>query len=107
MAAFKGISAIAMITAGVLAALPPISTPAQARDGFNGALFGGLAAGAIVGGAIAGSGRGYAYAPRPYYAPAPVYVGPRYIEPDCYVTKRPIFNRWGEFVGYTRIRACD
>lgn len=107
MTAFKRIAAIAMVTAGMSAGLAPISTPAQARDGFNGALIGGLAAGALVGGAIAGAGRGYAYAPRPYYAPAPVYVGPRYIEPDCYVTKRPIFNRWGDFVGYRRVSECD
>lgn len=105
MSAFKRIATIAMTTAGVLAMPTTISTPAQARDGFNGALVGGLAAGALLGGAIAG--RGYAFAPRSYYEPAPVYVGPRYIEPDCYVTKRPIFNRWGEFVGHTRVRECD
>ncbi|MFN4011624.1 MAG: hypothetical protein ACK4K8_16865 [Pannonibacter sp.] len=107
MSAFKRIAAIAMVTASMSAVLMPVSTPAQARDGFNGAIFGGLAAGALVGGAIAGAGRGYGYAPRPYYEPAPVYVGPRYVEPDCFISKRPIYNRWGDFVGYRRVRECD
>ena len=47
MSAFKRIATIAMTTAGVLAMPTTISTPAQARDGFNGALVGGLAAGAL------------------------------------------------------------
>jgi hypothetical protein len=62
-------------------------------------LLGGFAVGAIVGSAVA---------PRPYYAPAPVYVAPApvYVEPQCYWT-------WGRAMwdGYRwvrpRVQVCD
>lgn len=70
------------ISAGTLATtLPP--TPAQARH--DGALIGGLVAGAVIGGAIASSNN-YYRRPKVYYGPAcgyypyppcaPVYVAP-------------------------------
>ena len=70
-------------------------TPASAANGVNGALFGGLAAGAILGGALAAnSGPGYA-------------VAPAYDVGACYMTRRPVVNSWGEVVGYRRVRVCD
>jgi hypothetical protein len=103
MGALTRIGIAGLLAVGISAA--SLSTAAQARDGFNGALFGGMAAGALVGGALAGAGR---YAPPPpYYGPAPVYAGPRYYESDCYVTRRPVYNSWGDFVGYNRVRECD
>jgi len=67
-------------------------------------VLGGLAAGAIIGSAVA---------PRPYYAPAPVYVAPAYVEPEpvyeapaCYWTYgRPEWNgyRWVR----PRVQVCD
>lgn len=105
MGALNRTGVVGLLAIGLSIASLPVSTAAQARDGFNGALFGGLAAGAIVGGAIAGAGRGYA--PRPYYEPAPVYVAPRYYESECYVVKRPVYDSWGDFAGYRRVRECE
>jgi hypothetical protein len=72
--------------------------PAAAENGRNAALFGGLAAGAIVGGAIAAGARAPVYAAPPL--PPPVYV-------DCGYERRPVFDRWGNFAGYHYIRICD
>jgi hypothetical protein len=86
-----------------MVAIATIGTPIHARaDGgqFAAGLLGGLAAGAIIGSAVA---------PRPYYAPAPVYVAPPplfYEAPPCYWTRgQPVWN------GYTwirpRVQICD
>jgi hypothetical protein len=72
--------------------------PAAADDGRNAALFGGLAAGAIVGGALAAGARAPVYAAPP--PPPPVYV-------DCGYERRPVFDRWGNFAGYRYVRVCD
>jgi hypothetical protein len=53
-------------------------------------VIGGLALGAIASGAY-GS---------PAYEEAPIYSG-------CYLTSRPAYDYWGNFVGYRRIRVCD
>lgn len=69
----------------------------------------GLAAGAIIGGAIANSSPAYAY-PQTYY-PAPGYVAyPGYAAagpmacPGGYWARRPIHDRWGNFLGWSRPR---
>jgi hypothetical protein len=93
--AMKSFAACATIALAVA-----IPTNASAEGGRVAAgLLGGLAAGAIIGSAIA---------PRPYYAPAPVYVAPApmYAAPDCYWTRgEPAWNgyRWVP----TRVRVCD
>ena len=66
------------------------ATPASAKWGRNAALFGGLAAGALVAGAVASNAYG-----------APVYA------PACWRERRPVFNRWGDVVGYRSIRVCE
>jgi hypothetical protein len=92
----KSFAACATIAAIVVA----VPVDANAEGGRVAAgLLGGLAAGAIIGSAIA---------PRPYYAPAPVYVAPApaYAEPECYWTRgEPVWNgyRWQP----TRVRVCD
>jgi hypothetical protein len=53
-------------------------------------VIGGLALGAIATGAY-GS---------PAYEDAPIYG-------DCYLTRRPAYDAWGNFVGYRRVRVCD
>ena len=66
------------------------STPAEARYGRNAAFIGGLAIGALALGALAA----------PSYA-APVYGG------SCWVERQAITNRWGDVIGYRRVRVCD
>ena len=72
------------------------STPASAwwrRGGWGGpvaaGVIGGLAAGAILGGVARG-----AYGPAYAYGPGP-----------C-VRRRPIYDAYGEFVGYRPVRVC-
>ena len=73
---------------------------AEARHGRNAAIFGGLAAGALLGAAIA-NGPYYAYSPGPYYyAPGPAYYGP-----DCYWTRHRVWTGYGW--GWRRVRVCD
>ena len=84
---------IAALSLGAIVAAT--TTPAAAEHGFNGALFGGLAAGALLGGAIAAnSGPSY-------------YAAPAYVEGSCYMSRQPVVNRWGDVVGYRRVRVCD
>ncbi len=99
--------------AAMLVALATVATPttADARCrgcGVGAGIIGGLAAGAIIGGAIANS-NGYAY-PRAYYPVAgyeayPDYrVAPAYGCPGGYWARRPMRDRWGNVVGYSRPR---
>ena len=81
-------AALAALTLGVTIAAT--ASPAQARYGRNGAFFGGLAVGALALGALGASS---------YYAPA--YAG------SCYIERREVTNRWGDVVGYRRVRICD
>ncbi|MGJ4915794.1 hypothetical protein ACQR10_25365 [Bradyrhizobium sp. HKCCYLRH2060] len=57
-----GVAALAM-TATLLAG----AAPAQAHDGRNAALIGGLVAGALIGGALASASEAQAYEPAPVY----------------------------------------
>lgn len=102
----KTLTAIAAAAALGLATLAA-PQPAQARHGhFGGAIFGGLAAGAILGAAAGpyyyGYGPGpYAYGPGPYaYAPGPAY----YASGPCYWTGQRFWNgyRWH----WRRMRVC-
>ena len=81
---------LAALTLG--ATVAATSTPAAAwghrHYGWGGgALVGGLAAGALLGGVIAANSA-------PYYG-------------SCYLARRPVFNRWGDVVGYRRTRVCE
>jgi hypothetical protein len=96
-----------LVSAGLAAALVAglgMSQPASAADGRNAALFGGLAAGAIVGGALVGATR-----------PAPVYVAPPpptvvYEEPPpvvCHRERRPLYDEYGNVAGSRMVRVCE
>ena len=79
----------AVALAGALAAS---AAPAEARSGRNAAwIAGGLAAG-LVGGALVANSRAYA---------APVEYAP-----SCWRERRPMYNRYGDFIGYRTIRVC-
>jgi hypothetical protein len=88
-------------------ALAVSATPASARDAgtvIAGAL-GGFTAGAILGSTLGHHGNysgGYyssGYYPSEDYAP--VYTR------SCYAERRPIYDSWGDFVGYRHVRVCD
>ena len=104
----KTIIALAAIATIAAAA----ATPANAGGGRGGAFATGAAVGlvaAIVGGAIINSQPAYAY-PRTYYPvagyePYPVYVQPApYGCPGGYWARRPLVDRFGNVVGYSRPR---
>lgn len=91
-----------LVSAAAASALLAISftVPAQARDGQNGALFGGLAAGAVVGGVIANSmNRGPVY--REVEAPPPV------VYEECRHVRRPLFDEYGAVAAYRTVRVCN
>jgi hypothetical protein len=78
---------------------------AHARN--NGAvaagILGGLAAGAIIGGAIASSPPAYAVAPG--YHAYPAYAAPGPVAcPGGYWARRPLFDGYGNMIGYSRPR---
>ncbi len=81
---------------------------AHARN--NGAvaagILGGLAAGAIIGGAIANSQPAYGgYAVAPGYHAYPAYAQPGPVAcPGGYWARRPRFDPYGNFMGYSRPR---
>ena len=69
------------------------STPAAARGE------GAIAAGIIGGLALGAMAAGAANAQPRYYAPRRVYT-------NCWFERRATLNRWGDVVGYRRIRVC-
>jgi hypothetical protein len=107
----KTLTALAAAGAIALASVAvPSTADARCVDCAVGAgIIGGIAAGAIIGGAIANSGPppapaygGYApvagYEPYEYAAPGPVGC------PGGYWARRPLVDRWGNVVGYSRPR---
>jgi hypothetical protein len=99
----KALLALATIAVLAVASLAP--TPADARG--RGVGIGlGILGGVIVGSAIANS---YAY-PRSYYPAAGYEPYPAYYAaapygcPGGYWARRPVVDRWGNVVGYSRPR---
>ena len=103
-------SILALATGAVLAVATLAPTAAEARCrgcGLAAGLLGGIAAGAIIGSAVAGPH---------YYGPPPAYVDPGYAGYDGYYAagpggcpggqwvRRPIYDGWGNMVGYSRPR---
>lgn len=97
--------AAAVVLSGTMTTVP---TPAHADGGrITAGVVGGLAAGALLGAAIAG--------PRPYYAPAPVYVEPApvYVAPPpppvrCYWSRgEPVWDEWRGAWVRPRVQVCD
>lgn len=79
---------------GVAAFLAATAVPASADGGRVAAgVIGGLAAGAILGGALASQPG--------YYAPAYGYPYHR-----CWFARQRVYNHWGRFIGFRRVRVC-
>jgi tetrahydromethanopterin S-methyltransferase subunit F len=102
MAVMKRVAIILTTIAMVGALVALFSGNARADSGQVAAgILGGLAAGTILGAATA---------PRPYYAPAPVYVEPApvYVEPHCYwAPGEPIWDGWRQAWVRSRVQVCD
>jgi hypothetical protein len=85
----------ALAVAGALA-------PASAEAGDAGAAvaagIGGFALGAIAGGALAQP------APPPAYYPAPAYAP---VYEHCWRERRPVFDEYGDVIGFRRQRVCE
>ena len=89
-------AALGALTLG--AAIVATSTPAAAWGhrhhggwGWRGpAVVGALALGALA------AGSAYSYAGSAYS-----YAG------ECYISRQPVTNRWGDVVGYRRVRVCE
>ena len=96
MSPFTKTLAASALALGTLASVTVASTEAAEAHYFwgPGVAFGvvGLAAGAII------ASQAYPYGPYGGYAPA--YAGD-----GCWVG-RPVYNRWGHFVGYRRVFVC-
>jgi hypothetical protein len=91
---FKKIATTAVLVAGLSsAAIVSTATPAAAfSDGATAAIgLGAFAVGAVAGGAMSGGG----------------YTDHRVVYHDCYSARRPVYNHWGDMVGFRRVRVCD
>ena len=121
MMTFKKFGTLAVAALAVAGVCLGTVGQASARDGRNAALFGGLAAGALLGGAFAGQSRGYdaypAYPAAPAYRPAyrsysaygddyDAYEAPVVVR-QCYRERRAVYDDWGDLVGYRRVKVCD
>ncbi|KQP61829.1 hypothetical protein ASG40_02395 [Methylobacterium sp. Leaf399] len=103
-----------LLTAGLI--LGAGLAGAQARDGRNGALIGGAAAGVLGGVALGALMSGAQAAPPPpvYARPRPVYVEdvePIYVrpprrEPICHMERRKVWLDDVEFT-YRRVEVCE
>ncbi len=105
----------ALAAAGAIA-FAAAAVPTDANAGCRGCgvaagIIGGVAAGAIIGGAIANSapapayGYGPAYAPVVGYEPYAGYAAPGPVScPGGYWARRPLYDRWGNVVGWSRPR---
>ncbi|HZP77684.1 MAG TPA: hypothetical protein VFB45_16180 [Pseudolabrys sp.] len=98
----KGLIALAA-AATLAAATFAAPQPADARC-FGCAVGAGIVGGAILGAAIANSQPRY-YAPAPGYVAYPGYaVAAPYGCPGGYWARRPLYDRFGNVVGYSRPR---
>jgi len=89
---------LASVTLGVTSLGPTASARADDAGAAVAAGIGGFALGAMTGGAMARA------APPVYYgAPQPVYVEP----PHCWRESRPVFDEYGDVIGYRPRRVCE
>ena len=99
---------IALAAAGTLVAALPSSAQAHCSGcGVAAGVVGGLAAGAIVGSAIAGSRPVYVEPAPVYAAPPPVYYAepPAYVGPVCHTERQQVWD--GYAYRTRRVQVCD
>ena len=89
----------AAAVAGGLTLAPTAPAQADSAGPAIAAGIGGFALGAIAGGALAQPGPPPVY----YGAPQPVYVE----APRCWRERRPVFDEYGEVIGYRPRRVCE
>lgn len=91
---FKKFAASAVLVAGLSSAAIVSTTQSAAAmsDGATAAIgLGAFAVGAMAaGGGMAGG-----------------YHEHRVVYHDCYMSRRPIYNHWGDVVGFRRVSVCD
>ena len=91
---FKKIATTTVLVAG-LSSAAIVSTTAPASAGMSDGAAAAIGLGAFAVGAMAASGGGYGYSDH------------RVVYHDCYSSRRPIYNHWGDVVGFRRVRVCD
>jgi hypothetical protein len=99
---------IALAAAGTLVAASPFSAQAYCNGcGVAAGVVGGLAAGAIVGSAIAGSRPVYVEPAPVYAAQPPVYYAepPAYVGPVCHTERQQVWD--GYAYRMRRVQVCD
>jgi hypothetical protein len=90
-------AALVSVTLGVASIAPTAPAHADSSGAAVAAGIGGFALGAMTGGAMA--------RPAP---PPPVYYAPAYVEaPHCWRERRPVFDEYGEVIGYRPRRVCE
>jgi hypothetical protein len=88
---FKKIATATVVIAGLSSAAIVSATPAAAMSDGEAAAIG---MGAFTVGAVAAGGPGGGYHERVIYH-------------DCHTARRPVYNHWGDVVGFHRVRYCD
>ncbi|WP_424361233.1 hypothetical protein [Methylocystis parvus] len=91
---FKKSAATAILVAGLSSAAIVSSTAPAAAWVSDGAAAA-IGMGAFAVGAMASGGMGGGYSEH------------RVIYHDCYSSRRPVYNHWGDVVGFQRVRVCD
>jgi hypothetical protein len=88
---FKKFATTVVVVAGLASAAIVSATPAAAMSDGEAAAIG---LGAFAVGAVATGAMGGGYHQRVIYH-------------DCYSTRRPVYNHWGDVVGFRSVQYCD
>jgi len=91
---FKKIASTTILVAS-LSSAAIVSTTAPASAWVSDGAAAAIGMGAFAVGAMAANGGGYGYTQH------------HVIYHDCYSARRPVYNHWGDVVGFRRMRVCD
>jgi hypothetical protein len=90
-----GATAVSLAAFAIVGATPA-SAAWHGGWGWGAPVAAGIIGGAVVGAAVAG-----AYAPY-YYGPPVAYAAPA-----CWFQSQPVYDPYGRFMGYRRVRVCN